>query len=303
MSGAVVVRCPAKVNWSLRVLGRRADGYHELDTVFQAIDLHDVLEAEPSRGITLECDDPELPTDRRNLVVRAAEALFDRGAARGASGAALRLRKAIPTGAGLGGGSSDAAGTIVALDRLWGLELDRATARRIAVDLGSDVAFFLVGGTARGRGRGERLETLPFLGEVPLLLGVPPFPLSTADVYARHARRLTRPDDGVSVSRLSALKAPEEKDFGPARNDLEVVVFEGWPELGRFREALVREGATRALLSGSGSAVFGAFEDDRAVERAAAALHERFGAWRLLPARGVRDAVHLVAGGDLRSSR
>lgn len=287
-------RCPAKVNLMLRVLSRRADGFHELDTIFQTIDLWDTLEIAPGTGLALACDDRELPVDETNLVLRAVALVGRRFPARRLE-ARLRLSKSIPVGAGLGGGSSDAAGALRLCSAFWGLELDEAALVDLAAELGSDVPFFLTGGTARGRGRGERIELLPPPAAMPLLLGCPPFGISTDEVFRRVASRLTLPRNGVSLPCLSAHKWPEGKDFGLFVNDLERVVFADWPELLRFRDALLDAGARMALLSGSGSTVYGIFAENGILAAALGGLRSEFRGWRLVPTRTVRSAVRLAA--------
>jgi 4-diphosphocytidyl-2-C-methyl-D-erythritol kinase len=294
----VHLRCPAKVNLALRILGRREDGYHELDTVFQAIELWDELVAEVSDELTLSCDDPSLPIDETNLVLRAARLLRrELPAHGGARGARLQLSKRIPAGAGLGGGSSDAAASLLALTKLWGLRPAPGQLEALACELGSDVPFFLHGGTARGTGRGDQIEPLPFVGELPILLGLPPYPLATADVYRAHAQRLTHPEKDVTMRRFSyRLKWPGDNDLSlPVCNDLEGVVFTSRPELAGFRDALEAAGARFALLSGSGSTVFGVFDDSSAVQRAVALVAPRFSGWKL---RATRAFAHGPEGGD-----
>lgn len=295
MTAPLRAHCPAKVNLVLRVLGRRPDGYHELRTVFQAIDLWDCLEVGPGEGITLRCDDPGVPADASNLVVRAGGALRA-AAGRTDLGAALHLRKGIPVGGGMGGGSSDAAGALLLLARFWGLPVRGGDLLRLAAGLGSDVPFFLTGGTALGTGRGDRIHPLPFAGTRPLLLGVPPFPTSTAAVYAAHAAALTRGTPGVSLPRLSAGNWRKDNEFSASANDLEATVLERWPELKAFRDALLREGALQASVAGSGSTVFGVFEDDRRRCAAADALGPMFVTWRLLRTRAIRVAAHVERG-------
>ena len=258
---SIRIRCPAKINWSLRVLGRRPDGYHEIDTLYQAVDLWDEVEIEPAADLTLRCDDPDLPTDETNLVLRAAVLLRERSG-KGPAGARLRLSKRIPSRAGIG----------------------------------SDVPFFLTGGTARGTGRGERIEPLPFVGPVPLLVGKPPFGISTADAYGHLQGRLTLPVKDVSLRRLATHKVPGGNDFGTAVNDLEQVVCVRWPELSAFRDALLARGASRALLSGSGSSVFGVFDSEESVDEAREGLRVDYAEWTLIASRAVRDAVHLAGG-------
>lgn len=283
------VECPAKVNLHLEVLGRRPDGYHELRTVFQAIDLWDTVDGEVASGLSLTCDDPSLACDGSNLVIRAARLLRERLGP--GPGARLHLSKGIPSGGGLGGGSSDAAGTLLLLDRLWGGGLDRDALAAIAAEIGSDCAFFLWGGRAVGTGRGERIEPLPAEPSRPLVLGFPPHGIPTAEVYRRLAA-LTPPAAGVTVPALLTKSSPE-KDFGPARNDLERVVLEGWPELGAFRARLLEQGARVALVSGSGSTVFGLFDDAAEAARAAGAASEAFPSWRVATSRTVARGVGL----------
>jgi len=298
VSAAVLeARCPAKVNLWLRVIGRREDGYHELDTLFQAIDLWDVLRIAPAEELSLACDDPGLPVDGTNLVLRAAEALRARHPER-RLGARLTLLKKIPARAGLGGGSSDGAGALLLCRRFWGLPESDADLAAIAASLGADVPFFLMGGTAHGTGRGDRIEARPVAGEWPLLLGLPPFGVSTGEAYARFDARLTVSGINVSLPILSAHKWPIENDFRFAVNDLEGVVFEMRPELARFKNALLRGGAKSALLSGSGSAVFGLFDDARARDVAAERLRNRFHEWRLVGIRTVQGAAHVVTASE-----
>ena len=292
MSRAVIAHCPAKVNLVLRVLGRRSDGYHELDTVFQAVDLWDTLEIRPADSLRLTCDDPGLAVDESNLVLQAARMLAERHAD-GLCHGALTLRKRIPAQAGLGGGSSDAAGALMLCDQFWSLGVGQEGLLKLAAELGSDVAFFLTGGTARGRGRGERIEALPFVGEVPVILGCPPFGISTKEVFGRLRGRLTLPANGVSVSLALAHKWPKDNDFGFPTNDLETVVFEGWPELKRFRDALVETGAAAALLSGSGSAVVGVFPGRGRPTAEAERLGARFPGWRVWTTRLIDEGIRL----------
>ena len=154
----MVIHCYAKINLTLEILGKRADGYHEVRTVMQTVGLADRLEVSAAADLSFTCSDPALATPD-NLVYRAARLLQADYGAR--AGAALRLEKRIPVAAGMGGGSSDAAATIVALNRLWNLQLSPTEQRRLAAALGSDVPFFLTGGTALATGRGERITPLP----------------------------------------------------------------------------------------------------------------------------------------------
>ena len=292
------VTCPAKINLGLRVLGKRADGFHELVTVFQTIDLADELEAQEADGLALVSDDPDLPADGTNLVLRAAELLRTTVPAAAERGASFRLRKRIPVGGGLGGGSADAAGALIALDALWGLGLGRAELSRRAAAIGSDVPFLIDGGTALGTGRGEKLARLTSCAGRPLVLGTPPFPLSTAEVYGALRAALTPADAGVSVSRLFVNFA-ERNDFALAVNDLEPAAFAMRAELSPFRDALRRSGAEVALLSGSGSTVFGMYGSGADTAAIVADLREAFPQWSVRAAATTAHGARLLSDGPV----
>jgi 4-diphosphocytidyl-2-C-methyl-D-erythritol kinase len=256
----------AKVNRSLRVLGKRPDGYHEIDTIFQTVDLSDrmiFLEREDDE-LVLTIEGASLPVSEENLVLRAARALLARaGVTRGAD---IHLSKKIPIGGGLGGGSSNAASALRALNDLWKLRLRKADLHSLAIEIGSDVPFFLLGGRARGTGRGEILQPLPDGPEEWLVLVFPPFSLSTAMVYgALAAPALTDLAGGTN------LRGPDS-GVGTDQNDLERAAESLRGELRRFRAALSDLGATSARLSGSGSTVFGLFGDEESARRAAERL-------------------------------
>jgi 4-diphosphocytidyl-2-C-methyl-D-erythritol kinase len=235
----------AKTNVSLRVVGRRPDGYHELDTVFQTIDLADRLEVSEAPEIRLECDVASLPTGPDNLVVRAATLLAQRSGTR--AGARIRLVKKIPVGGGLGGGSSDAAVALGLLARLWKVEADRDFLARIGRDLGSDVPFFFFGGTARGTGRGDELTLLPADRERRLVLVVPPFSISTADVY----RNLRSGREASKAVKILSVQQPGGY-FGV--NDLASAVLETKPEMAHYLKAVEKSFPDRQI-SGSGSSI------------------------------------------------
>jgi 4-diphosphocytidyl-2-C-methyl-D-erythritol kinase len=258
----------AKINRDLRVLGKRKDGFHELETVFQTVDLSeeiDFFEGEEGSGeVSLEIEGADLPVDETNLILRAAAALASHTGTR--RGARIHLSKKIPIGGGMGGGSSNAAATLRALSELWKLPVAPADLQRIAASLGSDVSFFLVGGRARGRGRGEVVTPLPDGPEEWALLVFPPFSLSTAEVYGRvRARSLTGSPSATKVS-------GSETGVGPDRNDLEQAAESLRGELRRIRSALAGAGARSARLSGSGSTVFGTFGTKEDASRAMTSL-------------------------------
>lgn len=237
----------SKINWSLRITGKRADGFHDLETVFQTISLHDELTFRPSSSLSLVCDDPAIPTDDTNLVMRAAKLA-------GAPPLAIELKKRIPAGGGLGGGSSNAATTLVALGRA-----DPA----LALSLGSDVPFFLLGGTAYATGRGEVLTPLPSRDGVPLLLLLPEERVLTKDAFARITSY--SPPLGIDAYR---------EGYENFTNDFEEPVFAMIPRLRTLKERLSAAGARWASMTGSGSTIVGAFATAAARDGAAAAFDD-----------------------------
>jgi 4-diphosphocytidyl-2-C-methyl-D-erythritol kinase len=287
----LVADTPAKINLTLRVLDRRPDGFHELDTVFQAIDLWDTLEFELADTITLTTDHPDLATDTSNLACRAARVLQEMAGS--TSGVSIHLRKRIPLQGGLGGGSSDAAATLLACTQLWGLNTDVSGLEAAARLLGADVPFFLHGGTCRGTQRGDRIEALEPFGVFPLLLGLPAFGSPTAEVFERASEWLTLPANSVNFPALFGHKWRQPNDFGFLGNDLQKGVFEIRPELRRFREGLLATGASTALMSGSGSTVFGVFDDVVVRDAALATLGVEFEGWRLVASRTVGEGVRI----------
>ena len=251
----MVLRTSAKVNLALEVLGKRPDGYHELSTVMQAVDLFDRLAVETADTITLETSDADLPTDDRNLVVRAARLLRETAGVH--KGARLVLDKRIPVAAGLGGGSSDAAATLWGLNRLWGLRWRRERLMALAVRLGMDVPFFLGPGRALGTGRGEVLKSLPAGGGYAMVVVNPGVPLSTQEVYARVPEGWRAEPEGTKRL-LEALRSRSAAKIGAAlTNHLERWVEPAMPVIGRMKAALLAAGALGAAMSGSGPSVFG----------------------------------------------
>jgi 4-diphosphocytidyl-2-C-methyl-D-erythritol kinase len=260
----VRVRAFAKVNLSLRVLGPRADGYHELRTVFQSIALHDTLRIQRERGpFRLTCNDARLPVDRRNLVWRAAEAMWKASGRRGAPcDVTIDVTKRIPLEAGLGGGSSDAAAALRGLATIW--RVNGARIRAIASSLGADVPYFLEGGTVLGLERGDLLFPLADPPRAWVVLVLPPFGVSTAEAYGWLDR------DRRAIG--SSLDKPVPSELG---NDLQDPVAKRHPEISRIVSALGRAGATYAAMSGSGSAVFGLFDSQVRARAGGQALASR----------------------------
>jgi 4-diphosphocytidyl-2-C-methyl-D-erythritol kinase len=275
----ITVRAHAKINLDLRVLATRADGYHELATVFQTIGLHDVLTLRPAEeGITIACTDPAVPTDRRNLVWRAVDALQrDSGVGTSRGGVAIDLLKRIPAEAGLGGGSSDAAAALVGVAALWGLAPGREELARLARELGADVPFFLWGGTALGLARGDELVPLASLPALPVVVARPPFGVATAAAFRWFDEAGT---GGSAPARWPPASGGWAAALSQCRNDLEAAVVARHPEIGEGIAVLRRQGARLAAMSGSGSAFFGIFEDPAAATGAAEALASHGCVWR-----------------------
>ncbi len=249
----------AKINWNLRILGKRPDGYHEVVTVLQSISLSDELTFElQDQGVALTCDDPEIPVDDSNLIARAAKAL------QSDQGVRIHLTKRIPAKGGLGGASSNGAVTLLALNHLWDRQLGNTDLLRIASGLGADVPFFLMGGCAEGRGIGTEISELPDHETQHLIVITPNATVSTAEAYAS----LTTSESASILS--SSFAGPVSGDRGQwsLHNDFEAVIFEIEPEIERAKIALLDSGARGALLAGSGSSVFGIFDDEAARDQA-----------------------------------
>jgi 4-diphosphocytidyl-2-C-methyl-D-erythritol kinase len=271
MTRAVVLRPSAKVNLSLRVGHARDDGFHEVRSVMQSISLSDTLSVTARRGpFALATRGAGVTGDRTNLVWRAAEAIWRAAGREGdPRDAHVRLDKVIPVAAGLGGGSADAAAALVALNAVWDLRRPKRELARIAASLGSDVPFFLQGGTALAAGRGDELYPVDDVARFGLIVIKPSFGVSTADAY----RWL---DEDRRAGAPATPARPSDLDVGwpggplALWNDLEGPVARRHPAIGEMVRACVREGALGAAMTGSGSAVFGLFPEvqaKRAVKR------------------------------------
>lgn len=260
----------AKINLALKIVGKRSDGFHEICSVFQTISLCDRLTFKPRNDgrIILNCDHPSIPSDSRNLVLQAAEKLRhwaqkkSRGQGAG-TGVTINLYKKIPAGAGLGGGSSNAAVTLKILCKIWNIRgLTDADMEKLAASIGSDVPFFLKGGTCLVTGRGERVKKLKPLPEFNLILIYPGFPVSTAWAYSRLKMALTkRLEYSKIMSRNTGLARGPEQMADLLCNDLEPTVLSAHRQIAQAKLALLEAGALNSLMSGSGSSVFGIFKD------------------------------------------
>lgn len=255
----------AKVNLGLEILRKRPDGYHDLETIFYRIGLADEIEVHPADDLTMECDDPSLPIGRDNLCLKAAESL--RQKIGGTAGAHIVLRKRIPTGAGLGGGSSDAATVLVALNELWETRLPTKELREIGASIGSDVPGFLASPLSYATGRGEVLEDLPPHFPYWLVTVTPPVAVSTAWAYGQLKLSSDEPRAPLRDRFLNAL--PNLDYLGAMlRNDFEQAVLGAYPQIAAAKRSLLKTRCACALLSGSGSSVFG-LTDDRSIAETA----------------------------------
>lgn len=287
----------AKINWRLRVLGRRADGFHELHTIFQTITLHDNLRfaGRDDDCLHLTSDSPDIPVDESNLILRAGVALRDQyGIQKGAS---IHLEKVIPVQGGLGGGSSNAAVALLGLAHLWKIEASREELIQIGARLGADVPFFLTGGTAEGTGLGTEVSPVNEVTAEHLLIVKPEAKVSTAEAYkALNSPALTKVESDIILSISCADEQFTDSYPTALHNDFEPVVFHLKPEIERAKNALLHVGARSALLAGSGSSVFGVFDKREAQLRATEMLEEE-SEWRIFPCATLSRAAYLAALG------
>lgn len=276
----------AKINWSLRILGKRPDNLHEIRTTLQTISLHDRLNFELSEDqqVELSCNETEVPTDDENLIVRVALALRDRYSI--TNGVRIQLEKNIPVKAGLGGGSSNAAVALLALAHLWQIDAGANELIAISASIGADVPFFLFGGCMEATGTGTILTPLPDSNANNLIIIAANVGVSTRDAYTSlRAAALTSDTSEFILS--SSQNAAISDDSLPwlrsdFENDFESVIFDTYPEIRRAKEALMAAGAAAALLTGSGSSVFGVFADHKSQQQALEKIQCEAG-WRIFP--------------------
>ena len=250
-----------KINWNLRVLGKRADGFHELCTIFQTVSLCDKITFSDNEKLSLSCIDENIPTDESNLIIKAAKLLQNNFNV--SKGAQIHLEKNIPSPGGLGGGSSNAAIALLGLSKLWNLNIEFNDLLESANQIGSDVPFFLYGGTALGAGRGTEIFSLREIEEKFLLIVTPNVIISTAEAFARlNSTNLTK----FESKRMLQICRNEAERFdsrqSSLKNDFEQSAFSFAPEIKRVKETLLELGAVKALLSGSGASVFGLFDTE-----------------------------------------
>ena len=269
------IRAPAKVNLSLRVVGKRRDGYHLIDTIIAPVSLYDEIEiarARPRAKLSVACDDPKVPSGEKNLAYKAAALLLGKDAAKYPS--AIHIKKRIPAGAGLGGGSSDAAAVLVGLNRLLKLKKNRRQLLRLAAKIGADVPFFVLGRPARARGIGERLKPLKSARRLWLVIAYPGFPVSTSWAYHSLSFKLTK---NIVKTSLNRHVWPLRGSAIELVNDLEMPVFRRYPKVARLKRKLAEAGAAGTLMSGSGSSVFGIFSSGDKARKAFLCLQRENG--------------------------
>ena len=261
----------AKINWLLRILGRREDGFHELFTIFQTVSLFDKISFAKSDELILTCDNENIPTDETNLIVKAARLLKDEFGVK--SGVRIHLEKRIPAPGGLGGGSSNAAVALLGLATLWDLEIGFESLVEIGARLGADVPFFLYGGTAFGTGRGTEIVPMSEFKEKHLLIVTPDVHVSTAEAFAQVKATYLTKETSKSILKICQNEAGSfnlrQNNFS---NDFEKSVFRGFPEIERVKRKLLESGARTALLSGSGASVFAIFDNEETRQAAQKAL-------------------------------
>lgn len=273
----VILNSLAKINLGLEVLGLREDGYHEIITLFQTVDLRDrlVFRLRADGQIFVSGDRTDLPWGESNLIYRAALLLKNESGS--PKGVEIEVNKNIPPGRGLAGGSSNAALTILVLNRLWQLNLSVERLLFLAASLGADIPYFFYGGLCLGRGKGEKLDPLPDLPQRWVLLVIPDFPVSTAMVYRELDRQeefLTSRDKASKIIQFS-----EAKDISLLRhleNDLELVTFKIYPQLAEIKQEIANSGAELSMMSGSGSAVYGLFADRSQAQQAVDRFQTRY---------------------------
>ncbi len=278
MSRAVTVQAPAKINLCLSVLGRRPDGYHDVEMLMQMVGVFDEVQVCRGTGITVSCDAESVPPGPANIAWRAADAFLKKTGLR--EGIVITIRKAIPVAAGLGGGSSDAAAVLAAMNVLLDAGLDRPALAALGAGLGMDVPFFFHGPLAVARGRGDLLTCLPPLPPFWVLLVNPGFETSTVWAYKNLNLRLTKKVDCTKIAGFSVRKIAQH-----LHNDLETVTAGAHPVIRTMEEALLAQGALGARMSGSGPTVFGIFETEAACRLAAGAIASR--GWKVFPAKAL----------------
>jgi 4-diphosphocytidyl-2-C-methyl-D-erythritol kinase len=267
------LRAYAKINIGIHILGKRSDGYHDLETVFHEIDCFDEIELEQHDEVAMTADSILVPIDASNLCMHAASLLQKEKNIQ--QGVIIHLKKNIPIGAGLGGGSSDAAAVLCGLNRFWKLKLSNNQLRTLGAQIGSDVPFFIEGGTAYATGRGEILES--FSLKLPFWVAVvtPLIHISTAWAYNHLMPNRNGKASGLQTKLAKQISNPQ-KLASIAQNDFEPSAFQTYPELSRIKEKLNEMGAVFSLMSGSGSSLYGFFENEKKAQQALSSFPKNY---------------------------
>jgi 4-diphosphocytidyl-2-C-methyl-D-erythritol kinase len=287
---AIRILCPAKINLFLHVTGKRPDGYHTLVSLMCRVGLFDRIFLTPAPGdIRVQCAHPGVPEDASNLAFRAARVFYEASGRK--EGIDIRIEKTIPVAAGLGGGSSDAAGVLLGLNHLCGTPFTQAELMRLAGPLGADVPFFIFQAPALASGIGDRLEHYPHLKPFPVLLCCPPFAVSTRMVYEKLNLQLTK--CGKQNRRIPLKNEPFDPHVHLC-NDLETVTLALHPELAAFKHVLIRHGAMGTLMSGSGPALFSVFATAEARQHAVTGMVLQRG-WRMVAADLLLAPLEMIA--------
>lgn len=270
MSYASYYRSYAKINLGLEIAGIREDGYHEIRTIFQTVRLFDTIAVEPSGVIEVVCDDPSIPQGDKNIAFKAAQALQEECSVR--DGAKISISKKIPSQGGMGGGSSNAAVALIALNDLWKTALPVERLSALGAKIGADVPFFFTGGTAYGSGIGEKILPLDDIDEMRVILALPDFRISTPEAYRKTDNLLTTKGGANNI--LSFLK--RKKELGSLTNDFELFLFPEYQILENIASCLTGLGALKTGVTGSGSVIFGLFPLGMAIEKIIPSLIAKF---------------------------
>lgn len=282
--GTIRVQCPAKINLFLHVIGKRSDGYHELCSLMCLIDLADHLSIRlKNNSFSIHCDHPEVPTDDSNLAVKAAKLFFD--TLNKPDGAEIYLEKKIPVAAGLGGGSSNAAGVLMGLNRYFNNPMSIDQLMSLGLKLGADVPFFIFGKPAIARGIGEKLESYHHIPDCDVVVVTPPIRVSTAEVFKNLIFGLTKTEKNFKDLCLNTWMFDIRKDL---HNDLESYTISKYPVIEEIKRILKQCGADGVLMSGSGSSVFGLFYDKRAAVETSRHIQSSYNNWDVFLSRLIK---------------
>lgn len=272
-----IVKAYAKINIGLDIVRKRRDGYHDIDTIMQTISLADEITLEKKPGITVYCSDQSVPTDNTNTAYKAALLFFkEAGIDYSKTGISIAIKKNIPSQAGLGGGSSDAAAVLSWLNRNYGTNYGSGIMRKLALEVGSDVPFFIEGSTQRAFGRGEKLVPLTDFNDIDLVVVMPGETVSTAYAYSQFAKSADalHPDMDIIEDAINSKNVAKLGEF--LGNTFEGLVFSFKPAIKKARHDILKTGAVAASMTGSGSAVYGVYDSAKAAKSAFSELSHHY---------------------------